>query len=339
MRGIRLGIPLAIALAWALALTWTLPANAQPVKIKIGWITAPASMVPLLMLAPGAAKHHGKSYTFEPIHFSSSTLQITAISQGEIDIAGFGYTSFPLAIQNAGLNDLRIIADEIVDGAPGYYSTPYFVRKDSGIDKIADMKGKVAATNGLGSGVDIAMRSALNRHGLQVTRDYTMIEAPFPAHKAILKEKKADLVVGVLPFSYDPEMNEFARPLFTTQSGLGSIALSFWAARKGFIDKNRAALVDLMEDYGRALRWYYDPANHKQAVAVTAGFLKRPPAAFEGWLFTKRDFYRDPDANPDLNMVQSSIDKVKELGFIKETVEVAKFADLSLVEEAAKRPR
>ena len=36
----------------------------------------------------------------------------------------------------------------------------YFVRKDSGIEKIADMKGKVAATNGRGSGVDIAMRSA-----------------------------------------------------------------------------------------------------------------------------------------------------------------------------------
>jgi ABC-type nitrate/sulfonate/bicarbonate transport system substrate-binding protein len=93
------------------------------------------------------------------------------------------------------------------------------VRKDSGIDKIEDMKGKVAATNGLGSGVDIAMRSALAKHGLQGQRDYTMIEAPFPAHKAILKEKKADLVVGVLPFSYDPEFNEFAKPLFTTQVG------------------------------------------------------------------------------------------------------------------------
>jgi sulfonate transport system substrate-binding protein len=95
--------------------------------------------------------------------------------------------------------------------------------------------------------------------------------------------------------------------------------------------------VDLMEDYGRALRWYYDPANHKEAVAITARYLKRQPAAFEGWLFTKRDFHRDLDAKPDLKVVQTSIDKVKELGFIKETVEVAKFADLSLVEEAAKR--
>jgi sulfonate transport system substrate-binding protein len=225
------------------------------------------------------------------------------------------------------------------DGAPGYYSGPYFVRKDSGIDKIEDMKGKVAATNGLGSGVDIVIRAALHKHGLEATRDYTMIEAPFPAHKAILKEKKADLVVGVLPFSYDPELNDFARPLFDTRSGIGPIALSFWTARKPFIDKNRAALVDLMEDYGRVLRWLYDPANRRAAIELTAGYLKRPPAGFEGWLFTNKDLYRDMDAKPDLKVVQSSIDKVKELGFIKETVDVSKYADLSLVEEAAKRQR
>jgi NitT/TauT family transport system substrate-binding protein len=328
---------LSVIAAAALALASIHSATAEPVKIRVGWIVAPASLVPLLFQKPELAKHYNKSYTFDPIHFASSTLQITAISQGEIDIAAFGYTSFPLAIQNGGLSDLRIIADEIQDGAPGYYSGPYFVRKDSGINKIEDMKGKVAATNGLGSGVDIVIRAALHKHGLEATRDYTMIEAPFPAHKAILKEKKADLVVGVLPFSYDPELNEFAKPLFDTRSGIGPIALSFWAARKPFIDKNRAALVDLMEDYGRVLRWLYDPANHKDAVALTAGYLKRPPAAFDAWLFTNKDFFRDKDAKPDLKVIQSSIDKVKELGFIKESVDVPKYADLSLVEEAAKR--
>ena len=327
------------AIALAVALAGPAAAQQQPVKIRAGWITAPASMVPLLFLKPGLAKHHGTSYTFEPIYFASSTLQITAMSIGELDLAGFGYTSFPLAIQNAGLTDLRIIADEIQDGAPGHYSTPYFVRRDAGINQIADLKGKVTVTNGFGSGVDIIMRTALRRAGLEDKRDYTMIEAPFPTHKAILKEKKGDLVVGVLPFSYDPELNEFGKPLFTTQSSLGRIALSFWAVRKGFLDKHRAALVDLLEDYGTILRWYYDPANAKEAVALTAGFLKRPPAAFEGWLFTKRDFHRDMAGKPDLKVVQDSIDKVKEVGFIKESIDVSKFADLSLVEEAAKRPR
>ena len=319
---------------------FTPPAVAQqPVKIRAGWISTPASLVPLLFLKSSLAKHYGKSYTFEPIYFSSSTLQISAISNNELDLAGFGYTSFPLAIQNASLTDLRIIADEIQDGAPGYYATPFFVRKDSGIDKIEDMKGKIAVTNGLGSGVDIIMRATLRKHGLEDKRDYTMIEAPFPTHKAVLKERKGDLVVGVLPFSYDAELNEFAKPLFNTQNGTGRVALSFWAVRKGFIDKNRAALVDLLEDYGAILRWLYDPANHKEAVQITAGFLKRPPAAFDDWLFTKKDFFRDLDGRPDLKVVQESIDKVKEIGFIKTTIDVAKYSDLSLIEEAAKRRR
>lgn len=162
MRAVTLGLILIAALATAPLR----PAFGQaPVKIRAGWISAPASLVPLLFLKPDVAKHHGKSYLFEPIYFSSSTLQITAISQNELDIAAFGYTSLPLAIQNAGLSDLRIIADEIQDGAPGCYSTPYFVRKDSGISRIEDMKGKIAVTNGLGSGVDIIMRTALRRHG------------------------------------------------------------------------------------------------------------------------------------------------------------------------------
>src|SRR5215831_14627157 len=283
MRIFRLIILLAIALA---AAPLDLAAAQAPVKIRAGWVSTPASLIPLLFLKPGVTGHHGKSYIFEPIYFASSTLQITAISQGELDLAAFGDTSFPLAIENAGLSDLRIVADEIQDGAPGYYSTPYFVRKDSGIDKIEEMKGKVAVTNGLGSGVDIVMRAALRQHGLEVQRDYTMIEAPFPTHKEMLKERKGDLVVGVLPFSYDRELNDFAKPLFTTQSSVGRIAPSFWAARKTFIDKNRAALIDLLEDYGTILHWLYDPANRKEAVEMTARFVKRPPALFADWLFT-----------------------------------------------------
>jgi len=115
LRAISLGFLLIMVLAAAPIHS----AFAQaPVKIRVGWITAPASLVPLLFIKPGVTKHHGKSYMFEPMHFASSTLQITALSQGELDLAAFGYTSFPLAIQNAGLSDLRIIADEIQDGAP-----------------------------------------------------------------------------------------------------------------------------------------------------------------------------------------------------------------------------
>ena len=58
-----------------------------PVKIRAGWVSTPASLIPLLFLKPGVTGHNGKSYIFEPIYFSSSTLQITAISHGELDLA------------------------------------------------------------------------------------------------------------------------------------------------------------------------------------------------------------------------------------------------------------
>ena len=44
-------------------------------------------------------------------------------------------------------------------------------------------------------------------------------------------------------------------------------------------------------------------------------------------------------AGASQQQIEHVFDKVKELGFIKETVEVPKYADLSLVEEAAKRRR
>jgi hypothetical protein len=59
---------------------------------------------------------------------------------------------------------------------------------------VADLKGKVLATNVVGSAVDIAM---LRRDGLEANRDYTIIEALFPAMRAMLAEKKADLISAV----------------------------------------------------------------------------------------------------------------------------------------------
>jgi NitT/TauT family transport system substrate-binding protein len=63
---------------------------------------------------------------------------------------------------------------------------------------------------------------------------------------------------------------------------------------------------------------------------------KAPPERF-GWLFTKQDYYRNPDMLPDINALQSNIKTTHDLGFIKAPLDVTKYTDLSLVQEAAKR--
>ncbi len=59
-----------------------------------------------------------------------------------------------------------------------------------------DMKGKVFATNGIGGGQDIYARVMLRKHGLEYRRLHDH-RVELSTMKAMLLEKKADVVVGV----------------------------------------------------------------------------------------------------------------------------------------------
>jgi hypothetical protein len=56
-----------------------------------------------------------------------------------------------------------------------------------------------------------------------------------------------------LPFSLDPELQKIATPLFTSRDAVGVTQFIMFTARKPFIDKNRSALVDCLEDSLRIL--------------------------------------------------------------------------------------
>ena len=261
---------------------------------------------------------------------------ITALANGELEIANLAYSTLGIAIQNAGLDDIRVIADEFRDGMPGHYTQEYLVLADGPIKKPEDLKGKVVATNAAGSAVDVATRAMLRKFGLEDKRDYTVVEAPFPTMRAMLAEKKVDLIPGVLPFSLDPELRKIARALYTQREAIGVTEMIVWTARKPFLDKNRAAMVDFMEDTLRIVQWYLDPANQKAAAEIASRVTKQPAERF-GWLFTDKDYYRDPNMIPDLAALQKNIDMTKDLGFVRASLDIKKHTDLSIVEEAAKR--
>jgi len=253
-----------------------------------------------------------------------------------LEIGNLAFSTLPIAIVNAGMDDIRVISDDFRDGVEGYASNDFEVLADGPIQKIEDLKGKVLATNSAGSGVDVAMRAMLRKHGLEANRDYTIIEAPFPAMRAMLAEKKADLITGVLPFKLDPELKKIARPLFDMRAAIGVSQFVMWSARKPFIDAHRAALVDFLEDSLRIEHWYLDPKNHDEVAQIASQLTKQPPERF-GWLYTKVDYYRDPNMLPDLDALQKNVDMTKNLGFVNASFDVKTHSDLSLIKEAAKR--
>lgn len=311
-------------------------ANAEPVLIRNSWVAPVTNWASIMLEKKDLAKHLGQSYVMEPVHYGGTPPMITALANNELEISNLAYSTLGIAIENAGLSDLRIVSDEFQDGVNGYYSQEFMVLADGPIKKIEDLKGKVIATNGAGSAIDIAMRAMLHKHGLEDKRDYTMVEAPFPAMKAMLAEHKVDLIPAVVPFSYDPELRKITRDLFVQKDAIGTTDMVVWTARKPFIDKNRAALVDFFEDTLRITRWYLDPKNHSEAMEIAGRITKRPPQSFD-WLFTKKDCYHDPDMLPNLDALQKNVELTHDLGFIRSSFDVKAYSDLSLVKEAAKR--
>jgi sulfonate transport system substrate-binding protein len=314
------------------------PAQADPAKLRVAWIVAAGDAPLQLFKRPGVAQQEDKSYTLEFDHFTSTPSMITAIAAGQVDIVPFAYSSFPLAVENAKLDDLRIIADGFRDGVPGYYSSEFMVAKDSPIQKVEDLKGKVVTSNGVGSAVDIALRVMLKKHGLEDKRDYSLIESAFPNMKSELAEHKVDLISGVTPFSQDPALRADARVLFQQKDAIGVSQMIIFAARADFIQKNRAALVDFLADNLREIKWYHDPANRDAAIKDVTDYTKQPAAMFQSWLFTEKgDLFHDPKGLPDLDALQRNIGDAHDLGFVPQPLDPHKYADLSLVQEAAKR--
>jgi NitT/TauT family transport system substrate-binding protein len=326
-------------MAAALALSCNAAFGAEPLNIRIGWANTPATISPLLFQKTDIMRHYGKSYTVEAIRFAGTTPALAAIAAGELDIGSVSFSNVGAAIAQQGMDDLRIIADGNQGGVAGYASVLYYVRNDSPIKTIEDLKGKVLASNAYGGAADFGLRAVLLRHGLQDSRDYVLLESPFPTLGKLLLDDKVDLVAMTAPFRFDPTFAAKARILFRLQDGLGPTQQLVTAARRGFLEQNRAAVTDFFEDYLIALRWFLDPANRSAAIRILARFTNLPEHQFAGWAFDKEDFYHDPAARPNIPALTQNLATLKELGFLPVALDPAPYVDLSFIEEAARRLR
>jgi NitT/TauT family transport system substrate-binding protein len=311
-------------------------ASAEPVKIRIGWSTMPGHLIPVLYSKPEILKHYGKSYVVEPVLFRGSSPQITAMAAGQIEMGAFSAQALALAATNAGM-DVKVVADIIQDGVNGYHSDTFLVRNDSGINKPEDLKGKRIGTNAIGSASDTGMRVLLLNKGLVDKRDFTSIEVAFSNIPAMLDERKIDMGMVVQPFSDQLLKTGKYKVLYTIKDSVGPSELVFLAARGDFLKENRQALLDFFEDHVRAVRWFMDPKNKKEATEIIGKFMKQPPEAFE-YLFTKADYYRDPYMVPNIDNIQSMVDASVKAGALQSPFKVAPdHVDLSFVEEAKRR--
>jgi len=310
-------------------------AAAEPLRIRIAWTTVPAQLTPVLFADKDLLDHYGKSYVVEHYHVSGNAPMVTLLAAGTVDIAPLAPSTLGVAIQNAGLEDVRVISDLYQDGVGRAYSGEYLVRAASEIATVEDLRDKLLAVNVLDGDTDIALRLMLRRHGLGDPALTKVVETPYPNMAAMLEGDKVDLVGLVAPFSYALKERGTARALFRMKDVLGPTEAQFNVARAGFLERNRAALEDFFEDYLRALRWYLAPRNRQESIQRIAQFTHQPEAAV--YLVSDDDYFRDPGLRPDLAALQKNLVALRDAGYLSIPIDIAKYSDLSFVDTAARR--
>ncbi len=311
-------------------------AAAAPLKIRISYTVPGLELISLLQQKTDILKHYGKSYTVELIRFRGTSPMITAFAAKQLDLGNLAYSSFAIAVLNARL-DLQILAEDLKSGVPGHFADKWAVLESSNIRTVADLRGKTIGINAFGTAVDLALRVMMKKHGMVDKKDYRIVEVAFPHQEAMLREGKIDAACLVQPFWTIASSKGGIRPVFDVNQAMGPTQLVFLVGRTAFLRQHRTVVQDFFEDFLTFWRWMLDPANREEAMQLAASFTKRPVAAFASWFLTPDDYYRDPDGLVDPDMLQSNVDKLYEMGFIKQRLDIRQYLDLSFIRQAKQR--
>ena len=314
-------------------------AQAEPLKIRADWVASPEKSAAILpttaKVAPGVLKHYGQSYVIEPTQMAGGGVILTAMAGNQTDLSGYTPQMLVLATVQANL-DVRIIGQQLSDGVPGNARTYWWVR-GAEIQKIEDLKGKTIAINARGANPDAALRMTMTKHGMADGKDYQIVEVRFPAMLPSLLEKKIDAAILIPPFYLPAEKNPALKPLFAVDDVFGPNETISLAVRADYLAKNRAALVDVLEDTMRFRRFITDPKTRPEALKVASEASKQPVEALEGWVYTAKDYFVAPDCLVDVARLQKNVNDMHTLGIVPATIDVTPKVDMSLAREAAAR--
>jgi hypothetical protein len=64
---------------------------------------------------------------------------------------------------------------------------------------------------------------------------------------------------------------------------------------------------------------------------------RQPAKNLETWAFTEKGYYHDPEGRSDTAILQRNIDDLVKFGIVPASIDVAKYTDMSIVDEAARR--
>jgi sulfonate transport system substrate-binding protein len=302
------------------------PARAQEVtKIRIGTHISISAHL-FMQKKPEILKNFGKSYDVEWVRFAGSGDAMPALVAGKLDACLA--TPFPMANAIALSHVPVTIVHQLLSfGFDGHYDDYTVVRADSGINKVADLKGKVFGVNAIGGTVEQGLRIIAKKNGLDPERDLTVVEGRPPFLATMVRDNKIQAATLFQPFYEEAAAKGDLKILYRASDIYGGPTdYVFMTFEDKFLKAHPKAVRDYIEDYLIAVNWSLD--NRAEAVRIFAEQWKLPPAVVDSYLLTKKDYLVRRDGNVSAKSIQPIVDALAANGFIA-PLDVGKYLDLS----------
>jgi ABC-type nitrate/sulfonate/bicarbonate transport system substrate-binding protein len=173
------------------------PAQRQEtVTLKVG--TLPISEMLPLYIGKDEGIFRGEGIELELTTLTTGAAGIPAMESGSLNIVYSNIVSILQAVEQ-GL-DLRIVAPGSLNATDCKADVSrYLALKESGMESLADLKGKRIAINALRNVNDLYNTAMLDAAGLR-PGEYTVTEVAFPQMVDALMNKQVDAVLEVEPF-------------------------------------------------------------------------------------------------------------------------------------------
>jgi NitT/TauT family transport system substrate-binding protein/sulfonate transport system substrate-binding protein len=296
-------------------------ADTGPVKIRMGWGVPEEEVKYVLMKHPEIAPGLGKQYTLEWHQFAGTPLGVQGLAAGTLDCATVGGLSVANGLDKGA--DIVLLSELIEERKPNF-TTPWMVRKDSGINSLKDLKGKTVATNAVGGSTDYFQDDYIERQtGLKANVDYKKVEVPFGQMVETVLSGRADMGLFPQPFYGQINATGKVKTLFRLNDGIEPFVQLLNGCRRSFADDHADAIRAFKSDWVRVTRWIADPENRDKVVAASAAATKIPADVLARFLLADGDYYRPPDGKINLDALQREWDFFHDNGAFKRDLKVS----------------
>jgi len=249
-----------------------------PQKLRVGSLKMAA--LTNVWVAKEAKIFDKNGLDVELIQFRSGNEAIAAQRGGHVDIVLSIPGTAMTAIERGF--DLTLIAQNETARKEGPDAGALIVRKDSGINSVADLAGKKFALSNLHSQLHVAVLVVLKKHGVDPSK-VTFLEIPFSSHPDVLKSKQIDVAVALDPWTTQMRTSDYAKVLsWNYVESLPEQPIGAWYARADFVKKNSDAVARFAKSIRDSIEYMNtDEDRARQNVAaytgLNVGFLKDMP--------------------------------------------------------------